>query len=177
MVNEVEPEDINEDSILSFVQKLPRILFKPSRLESLEVFINFWLGNEAAERHRGHRFPPMELVLNLANLAKVTQALAEGLGASSLEHLKDLSFHYHSHDFVELSRALPDTLLSRLQYLHLEVTDVTGPDGAESYVGQADGSNDRDEESPLFSLQQLYPNIRYVFGIFDIVSCCSNPKS
>lgn len=38
------------------------------------------------------------------------------------------------------------------------------------------GSNDRDEEFPLFSLQQLYPNIRYVFGIFDIVPCCSNPK-
>jgi hypothetical protein len=37
----------------------------------------------------------MELVLNLANLAKVTQALAEGLGASSFERLKDLSFHYH----------------------------------------------------------------------------------
>jgi hypothetical protein len=95
MVNEVEPEDINGDSMLSFVQKLPRILSKPSGLESLEVFINFWLGNEAAERHRGHRFPPMELVLNLANLAKVTQGLAEGLGASRFEHLKSLSFHYH----------------------------------------------------------------------------------
>ena len=95
MVKEVEPEDINEDSMLSFVQKLPRILSKPSRLESLEVVINFWLGNEAAERHRGHRFPPIGLILNLANLAKVTQALAEGLGASSFEHLKNLSFHYH----------------------------------------------------------------------------------
>lgn len=41
MVNEVEPEDINEDFMLSFVQKLPCILSKPSRLKSLEVFINF----------------------------------------------------------------------------------------------------------------------------------------
>ena len=41
MVNEVEPEDINEDSMLSFVQKLLRTLSKPLRLESLEVLINF----------------------------------------------------------------------------------------------------------------------------------------
>ena len=78
MVNEVEPENINEDSILPFVQKLPRILSKPLRLENLEVFINFWMSNEAAERHRGHRFAHMELVLNLAHLAKVTQALPKG---------------------------------------------------------------------------------------------------
>lgn len=69
---------VNEDSILPFVQKLPYILSKPSRLESLEVFINIWMSNEAAEHHRGRRFPPMELVLNLAHLAKVTQALRKG---------------------------------------------------------------------------------------------------
>lgn len=73
MVNEVEPEDMNEDFMLSFVQKLPCILSKPSRLKSLEVFINFWISNEAIERHRGHRFSHMELVLNLANLANVTK--------------------------------------------------------------------------------------------------------
>ena len=57
--------------------------------------------------------------------------------------------------------------------MHLEVTDTTRP---ESYVRQADGSNDGDEEFILFSLQQLYPNARYALGVFDIVSRCPNPK-
>ena len=57
--------------------------------------------------------------------------------------------------------------------MYLEVTDATGP---ESYVRQADGSNDGDEKFPLFSLQQLYPNARYAFGVFDIASRCPNPK-
>ena len=57
--------------------------------------------------------------------------------------------------------------------MHLEVTDATRP---ESYVRQADDSNDGDKEFLLFGLQQLYPNARYAFGVFDIVSRCPNPK-
>jgi hypothetical protein len=78
---------------------------------------------------------------------------------------------------VELSLAVHDAFLNCLKHLFLGITDATGPGGSKDYLHWANEEEDGDDGFPQPNLQEIYPNVEYAYGLFDLVSRCLNLKS
>jgi hypothetical protein len=162
------------DSIRSdlLIQSLPDLLPKLPKLATFEVYLPGW----RSEYHGyGDGHAPQ---LNLWRLGSLTRCLSNGLRTSTFEHLEDLRLSLTcTNEFSELSKALPDALLSRLGHLFLQITDARGLGGSRDYLIWVNEDDDGDDGFPKPNLQTIYPNAKHSSSTFSIAARCANLES
>ncbi|CZR69545.1 uncharacterized protein PAC_19445 [Phialocephala subalpina] len=176
---ELQPPSTSEDKepeSASFPVRIAEVFghaTKLPNLQSLKADVPRWKSEYNPEPSNGH------VQLNLDILQAFTQQLSQILTQpEQWKYLKDLRLALpSSHDYLQLSRTIPDELLARLDRLSLTVTDATGPDGAKQYLEYVDEDGSGQEVFPPSNIQVLYPNSVHSHGVFDIVSRCPNLKS
>ncbi|KUJ17065.1 uncharacterized protein LY89DRAFT_718750 [Mollisia scopiformis] len=158
----------DKNAMIAFIDKMPRVTKNLSQLESLQIFFPTW-SSKYSDMDDG----TVQLDLDLLSHFRAT--ISTALSATPLSNLTELRLSLPcTHDFVEVSTTVPDSLLARLKALFLSVTDATGPGGRKEYLYWADETTDGDDGFPHSNLQQQYPNTGHMQGIFAIVSRCHN---
>ncbi|KAE9365010.1 hypothetical protein N431DRAFT_95188 [Stipitochalara longipes BDJ] len=166
---EIGTHDYNDQGpSKEIIEDLPMVLKNLSSLNCLEVYTSSWVMDHRTSSRLG---PGLQL--DCALLEKVPRAISYGI--SNMEYLTDLRLLLPcTHDFLELSNSVADSIFHGIRHLFLGVTDATGPGGSMDYLMFLD---DDDDEFVLSNLQQSHSNVDHIRELLAVVERCPNLES
>lgn len=163
------------DHIDSMFDQLPVVFSHPDMLLRLDVFFP-----TTESKHYGYQDDPNEYApqYDLQRLQRVIGALSKCFTKERLQALTDLRLTLPcTHNFLDLSNAMSEGLMTQLQHLYIAISDAAGPGGSKDYLIWADEDEDGDDGFPLSNLQEEFPNDEYAAAVFNLAARCPNLES
>lgn len=163
------------DHIDSMFDQLPVVLSHPNMLLRLDVFFP-----TTESKYYGYQDDPNDYApqYDLQRLKRVIGSLSKCFTEGRLQTLTDLRLSLPcTHNFLDLSRAMSEGLVTQLRHLYLAISDAAGPGGSKDYLIWADEDEDGDDGFPLSNLQEEFPNGEYAATVFNLAARCPNLES